>query len=147
MAGVRKSIGRGLVSAVLGFAAFGAWAALANWSHGAHARLVAGVTQGTLSFCTTFTISMVAEVICATTRRRALQLALSTVGTASVLAMALAAVHAAVGTPEIVRTIAPSVLSGTIFCTSYVLVLRRAQEGRAHATRGMVPPLDATAGD
>jgi succinate dehydrogenase hydrophobic anchor subunit len=131
---VRKSARRGLLSAFAGAAAFGAWAALANWSHGAHARLVAGATQAALSFCTTFTLAVIAEVICARARDPRAQIALSTVGTSALLATALASVHAAVGTPEILRTIAPSVISGTLFCTSYVLVLRRSLAAREAAT-------------
>jgi hypothetical protein len=125
-----RSLSRSLVLAVLGGLSYGAWAAYANAEHGVDAAVRAGVTQGALSFATTFGITVVGDSALRWFRRGAAQLAAVIVTTPAMMGAALTTIHTWSGTPDVVETILPSVIGGTVFATMYVGA-RRARVGRS----------------
>jgi hypothetical protein len=114
-------------------ALFGTWAFAANARHGGGLALRAAAVQALSSATTTLVISGGIEALARwlAGRRGGLLLVVLVPPSASSSVHLLA--HLANGTPEVLRTIAPSVLMGYAFAALYALGLRRA---RATAARG-----------
>jgi hypothetical protein len=110
----------GLGSAFL----YGSWALFANWSTDRAAR--AALAQAALSFVSTTAFTLFAELLFRLGRDPRRGFWLSALGTVTFIAMAMASIHAVVGTPRIATTIAPSVFFGGIFFTAYAWGLRTA---------------------
>jgi len=86
---------------------YGAWAVFANRAHGGTVALRAGLTQGLVSFLTTLTLATLMEAVHKRLRPGA-QAILGTVAAATALAAGFGiALHLAMGTPEILRSLAP----------------------------------------
>ncbi len=103
---------------------YGGWAAFANHAHGTAAAARAFVVQGLSSATTTVLIGGLVELLArrlGSTRRAATAAALSA---ATVTACFHAAVNRVLGTPELLRTIAPSVVVGYAFAVVYALSTR-----------------------
>src|SRR5690242_16720589 len=97
------------------FVLYGAWAAWANHEHGASWAVRAFFVQGASSATTTALIGGVVEVIRARLGvGRASTVAAAFLGACGASAFHLV-VHLIVGTPEILRTIAPSVVMAFVF--------------------------------
>lgn len=98
---------------------YGTWAFTANLAHGPAVALRAGLTQGASSGTTTLVIGTLIEALHAALapgRRRVL---VTTVAAGSLAALVHLGVHLAAGTPEIARTILPSVIIGYAFAALY----------------------------
>lgn len=105
----------------LAFVVYGGWAAWANHEHGALVALRSFALQGTSSATTTLLMGGIIEVL-----RKRLGRGLGGGMLSALLATAGAAcfhvtLHLAGGTPEIAKTIAPSVVLGLVFATVYAL--------------------------
>lgn len=114
-----SSRGRLVALSSAAFVVYGAWAALANLGHGSHVALRAGLAQGASSATTTLLIGALVEGL----RRRvsasaAALLAASVTGTFHVV------VHLVAGTPELARTVAPSIAVGYLFALAYAVGTR-----------------------
>lgn len=123
MSGVAARLG---VLSGLAFVAYGGWAAFANHAHGAEAALRAFGVQGFSSAVTTALMGGVIERL-----RRPLGDTLWAMLIASGLATLASGVchvclHALAGTPEIVRTVVPSVAVGFVYAVTYAAWTRRA---------------------
>ena len=110
----------GLGSAVL----YGGWALFANWT--TDRAVHAAIAQAGLSFASTTLATLVAEVLFRLGKDPRRGFWLSAVGTFAVIVMAMASVHAIVGTRRIVATMAPSAFFGGIFFAGYAWALRTA---------------------
>jgi hypothetical protein len=122
---------RGLVLAVGAGCMYGAWALWANLGHGAEAGWRAGGTQFFVSFVVTLTITTVMEQVHARLASRAgrmLGAIAASVGTTVTFTLAL---HWASGTPEILPTVVPVLLLGSLYCIAYVVNLERELGRRA----------------
>ncbi|MBK7396256.1 MAG: hypothetical protein IPJ34_08135 [Myxococcales bacterium] len=110
------------------FVVYGSWAAFANHGHGAWVAGRALLGQGLSSATTTLLIGGLVELL---SRR------LGATSAALLAATATACFHAAVnlllGTPELLRTIAPSVVVGYAFALAYAVGVTRASAGSANA--------------
>ena len=115
-----RSLTRALTLATVGAAAYGTWAALANADHGARAALNAGVTQAAMSFVTTFCLTKLGDWILRRFLRRSSQLAAASALTPVAIAAVLGAIHTLARTPNVIATILPSVIGGSLFCVAYV---------------------------
>lgn len=107
------------------FALYGSWAFIVNLAHGAAVALRAGLLQGASSGVTTLVIGSVIESLHAALpsgRRRAL---LAAAVAASLSACVHLAVHLTAGTPEVLRTVLPSVVIGYVFAASYAFALEQ----------------------
>lgn len=96
-----------LLSAAFAFVTWGAWAYYINHDHGWQRGLIAALAQGSLSFC--MTLLVVRAVTWLYHRMPGLPLRqwLSAGLTTALAASCLATTHYLVGTPNILRTIAP----------------------------------------
>lgn len=119
-----RSLVRALSLATAGSAAYGGWAAFANSDHGARAAWSAGLTQAGMSFVTTFFLTLLGDWILRRFSRARSQIAAAALVTPGAIAAVLASVHTAVRTPNVLLTIAPSVIGGTVFCVAYVAARR-----------------------
>jgi hypothetical protein len=104
------------------FVAMGAWAAFVNHGHGTRAALLAFVVQGTLSGVLTLVLKKGLESgyqrLSGLSERIAPPLL-----SASLIAMVLGGVHAAAGTPEILKTVALPWTVSTLYAFVYTFTL------------------------
>ena len=113
---------------------YGAWALWANLGHGTAAGWRAGGTQFFVSFVLTLTITTLMEQVHARLSSRLARVGGAigaAVGTTVVFTLAL---HWASGTPEILSTVVPVLLLGSLYCIAYVVNLER-ELGRRRTTR------------
>lgn len=106
--------------ALAAFAVYGGWAALANHGHGARVAFRALITQGASSATTTLLIGGLVELL-----RRRMPGGAAAVLAASVTAVFHVVVHLVAGTPEVARTVAPSIVVGYLFAAAYAAGTRR----------------------
>ena len=125
-----------IVLAALAFVVYGGWAAWANHAQGAGAAWRALGVQGLSSATKTILLGGVIERL-----RRPFGATVSAQIAASLIATLAAGVfhvclHLLAGTPEIVRTVVPSIAAGFLF-VSYALWISRARSTSAlpHGTR------------
>jgi hypothetical protein len=130
VAGTRKRAGVTALGAAL---LFGGWAAFANWDHGAAAVLRATLAQAGLSATSTFAAVLLLEFLFNLAEHPALRFALGALATPLCMFAAMAVVHLLAGTPRILVTIAPSLVSGSIFCVTYTAGLLATARRRERA--------------
>ena len=116
---------------------FGGWAAFANRDHPVAAIAGATAAQACLSAASTFAAVLLLELLFGLGRTPLVRFLAGALATPLCILLVMAGVHWAVGTPRILVTIAPSIASGTLFCTVYTLgllaSLRRRARGEAQA--------------
>jgi len=110
---------RALISALAGFFGYGSWGFWVNMSHGWQTGLKAGLTQGSYSFVITLFYSVLIEWMYAKTGNKIL----TTIFCSLSVVVTSYSIHALVGTPEILATIAPGVVIGSFFVYGYTSVL------------------------
>lgn len=96
-----------LVSALVAFVTWGSWAYYINHDHGWQRGLISGFAQGALSFCMTLVVVRIVTYLYHRLPRVALREWVAAGLTTAVAASCLAVVHYLVGTPNIIKTIAP----------------------------------------
>ncbi len=103
--------------AALGFIAWGLWV---NWEHGPASRIQVALTQGGISFIATF---FSAELL-----RKISKIVPGWIWTAAVgwivINLLVFLAHWIFGTPELLKTMVPGMLSGVFFCVAYGRRLR-----------------------
>ncbi|WP_051361907.1 hypothetical protein [Solimonas soli] len=120
--------------AVLGGACYGSWATFANWSAGAPHALRIGVTHFAMSTGLTLSGVMIMNRLFALSRAPRLGAALAFGGSMAFTYALLIGVHALIGTPHILLTLAPGFVPTLSFCTLYsLLLLREARTGQQAA--------------
>lgn len=103
---------------------YGAWAYYANRTHGWKEATQASLTQAVVSLTITFLVTMTIELVSQCYQSNVLAIALSA-GSAIVLVGAYTVTfHTLLGTPEVLATIAPVFLMGSIYCISYAIGVR-----------------------
>jgi hypothetical protein len=118
---IARVAGLALAAAVL----YGGWAVLANSSHGWTLALRAGLVQGASSATTTLVISSLIETLFVALARSPARTAIAGALPPTCSAGVHAVAHVLAGTPEILRTIAPSVVLGYVFAAIYAAGLAR----------------------
>ena len=124
---------RGLALAIGAGCMYGAWALWANSAHGAAAGWRAAGTQFVVSFVVTLAITTVMEQVHASLPsplRRVAGAIAASVGVTVILTLSL---HYASGTPEILATVVPVLVLGSLYCIAYVANLERELGRRALA--------------
>ena len=106
--------------------AMGGWALFANRGHGLSAAWVPALMQGVMSGLITLLLKRALEAMSGRFTG-ALAYVIPPAVTAAVILAALTAVHAAIGTPEIVRTIAVPWSVSTLYAVIYSAALARAR--------------------
>jgi hypothetical protein len=119
-----------LISAALAFTLWGAWAFWVNseaaGEEGRASPLTAGLTQGAGSFIITLIMVRAVTWLYHRLPDHSTRLALPALITVTVTGSCLATAHTLVGTPHIVRTIAPALSVAFLFNVYTALKLRRA---------------------
>jgi hypothetical protein len=120
------------------FGLYGSWAFVANRAHGAAAALRAALAQGAGSAMTTLIIGTVSEAVYAALPPRRHRALVATMASASMTALVHVGIHLAARTPEVVRTILPSIVMGYAFAALYAFKIAdgRATEKKRHRRRG-----------
>lgn len=121
---VRSPAVRTLGSAILSLLTWGGWAWLVNgWS--THEGMRAGASQGVTSFITTLTGSMMLEWLFLRFGPQWRGCVASAAVVSSISLSLMLVVHINMHTPNLFFTIAPIYFIVVLFCTSYVVTLRK----------------------
>lgn len=113
------------MSAAAAFLGYGAWAYVANASHGVQAGIQAAVTQGGYAFFVTLLMSSLLEGIYRWAQRFHYPGLTSALITCAFLYLSSWGVNFWAGTPEILWTILPGMLFGTLYTLGYVSLLEK----------------------
>lgn len=114
-----RSIRRVLISGILAFLIYGAWATYANSNYGLAIALRSGLIQGLLSLLVTMSMTYGMEIIFARIKWFGLRFIFTAFGPLIFVILIMFLVHSIIGTPNIFETIAPSMIVGIIYCVSY----------------------------
>lgn len=115
---LRALAGNGAVHVVFAFLAMGGWAVFANRLHPMPRPLVAGLAQGTISAALTLYLKSMVDALAARFSGLAGVVAPPLIACLTSTAL-LVAIHAASGTPEILRTIAVPLVVSTAYAAAY----------------------------
>jgi hypothetical protein len=127
---------RGLALAVAAGCMYGAWAFWANVGHGTAAGWRAAGTQFAVSFVVTLTITTLMEQVHARLSSRLARVGGALAASVGATVTFTLALHWASGTPEIVATVVPVLMLGSLYCIAYVVNLER-ELGRRQAAGGI----------
>lgn len=119
---------RSLIAGLAGFIGYGGWAWYANLDHGADIAMRSGLVQGGYSLVLTFLMTIVTEYLFAKWQHQAGAAIRTTLLVSTILFCSAYTIHMLVGTPEILMTITPGFIIGTIYTYVYVLGLRASSE-------------------
>ena len=139
----RRSLGRSISSACVASTIYGGWGFFANHSHGTAIAVRVMLAQAAASFAMTFVTTMLIEAILARLGRRRFAAAQTIVYTFVLCQALVLLVHLAVGTPEILRTMAPNLIVGISFTTAYTLGVHRVTSRAAAGGPADAPRPDA----
>ncbi|MGO4623550.1 hypothetical protein AB4Z34_15120 [Ensifer sp. 2YAB10] len=126
---LRGLASRGVVHVAFAFFAMGGWALFANRHHPMPKPVVASVVQGTLSALLTLYLKTAIDVLSSRfsgATRLVLPPLLACLGSSAVLI----AIHAAGGTPEILKTIALPLTVSTTYAAIYNYSISRGEHDR-----------------
>lgn len=101
-----------------------AWACWANWGEG-YQTLVSGLSQGGVSFTTTFIGSFLLETGFARLGSSLPAMAATVAGVSGLSLACMLTVHRLAGTPNMLLTILPVFSVVLIYCTSYLIGLKK----------------------
>jgi len=118
---------RGLLAAAAGFIVYGGWAYYINFSHGSNAALKALFTQGGYSFTLTLITAFIMEWLFQLSNKPVTRFCLTFFITSLMLYSTSWSINAWAGTPEILWTILPGAIIGTLYTLSYTLTLFKLQ--------------------
>ena len=111
---------------MIAFAIWGTWAFFANAGHGYMPAIVAGLAQGLQSALSTFFGTAFIEWLYSKLKQRRYAVVVITAVSTSSSFVFMFSVHYALGTPEILLTIAPVNFMALVYCFSYSASLARA---------------------
>ncbi len=116
-----------LFTALAAAIAYGGWAVYANYEHGLHSWVMAGIVQGVYAFFSTFFVTYVARLVffkC----KCAMRGILAGFATSFLVMLAIPmGVHCLAGTPDIVQTILPGLIWGSIYLLGFLITLNISQ--------------------
>lgn len=114
---------RSLLAGLAGFVGYGGWAWFANYDHGADIAMRSGLIQGGYSLVLTFLMTIVTEYLFTIWQHHSSAAIRTTLLVSTILFCSAYTIHMLVGTPEILMTITPGFVIGTIYTYVYVLGL------------------------
>ncbi len=120
---------RSLLSCIAALLCYGGWAFYANQDYGFNVASKAALTQGSYSFILTLLLSGVMEYFYRIWRRQKWRYPITVGATCLTLYATSWGVNALLGTPEILVTIFPGAVIGTVYTVCYCMVLSKAFAG------------------
>lgn len=124
---------RSLLAGLAGFVGYGAWAWYANLDHGSEIAMRSGFVQGGYSLVLTFLMTIVTEALYLRWQQLSGAVVRTTLVVSTILFASAFTIHLLVGTPEILMTITPGFIIGTIYTYVYLLGLRSALTANSSA--------------
>lgn len=118
---------RSLLAGLAGFVAYGGWAVLANWSHGETIAIKSGLVQGSYSFCLTWVMTLATEWLHGLFLNLTYRVWRLMISICSVLFATAYSINYVAGTPEILMTIIPGFIIGSVYTLVYIMALERKQ--------------------
>lgn len=115
-------LARSFFSGLAGFVVYGGWAYFVNESHGQDLAMMIGLVQGSYSFALTFVMTLVTEWLFLKCNGQFFTI-MAIVCTALFVTPYL--IHMLIGTPEILMTILPGFVIGSIYTGVYVVGLKK----------------------
>lgn len=116
---------RSLLAGLAGFVAYGSWASFANWPHGEAIALRSGLVQGSYSLVLTLSMTLVTEWL----HNRFINLPGTILWVMLIVCPALFTtayvINMIAGTPEILMTILPGFVIGSVYTLVYLMGLQR----------------------
>lgn len=122
----RSATLRSVLAGLVGAALYGSWAFVVNRDHGADVALTAALTQAFVSFSATFAVTATMETLARTALSLPLRFLFSSLGGFGLAALYTLGMHLWMGTPEVLKTAAPSLIVGSVYCCIYSAALVRA---------------------
>tara|TARA_B110000037_G_C17031065_1_gene469514 strand:- start:568 stop:1002 length:435 start_codon:yes stop_codon:yes gene_type:complete len=122
----RKGIRESLVMAAAASLFFISWGIFANWEHGRRAITQVALTQGTISFVSTFLSTEVLRRLYLVFKRVGINVLFTIPIGFTLINGSIYSAHLIAGTPEILLTMLPGVLISVFFCSAYTYRLRLA---------------------
>ena len=116
---------RSLLSSIAAFVIYGGWAYFVNRSHDESLAQMIGVVQGGYSFGLTFVMTLVTEWLYQKFSNQTHQVRYVMVTVCTALFIMPVTIHWMIGTPEILMTILPGFVIGSIYTWVYVLGLSK----------------------
>lgn len=114
-----------LLNAFAALIIYGSWAVYANFEHGQHAYIMAGIVQGSYAFISTLTMTSAARWMykkCGCGRNGIISG--FSFGFLVMLAIPIT-VHYMAGTPDILETMLPGLIWGTAYLLSYLILAEK----------------------
>jgi len=127
----RGSRKRALLVGVGAVLLFGSWALFANRARPLSDMIRAALAQGSFSFLSTTFSVLLLEFLYGLGRTPARKVILGAIGTPVIILVAMTTGHLLARTPNVIATLLPSWISGTIFAVVYTLNLRRLERAAA----------------
>ena len=121
---------RATTLALSAFALYGGWAFFANHEHGIGVALSSAFAQGGMSLAATGVSAVLLERLFRIGGSLPFRAAFAAVGTQVIVVSTMSAIHTLLGTPEILKTLAPVAIIGFFYFTSYALWLARTERQR-----------------
>lgn len=126
---IQSTSGRAKLVAIGAAIFWGTWGFLMNFSHGTGIALQVAATQGSLNFITNLVGILILEFFYFRFGRHPLtQSIIAFIGTYCITLSIIISTHLWVGTPELLRTIGPSVGIGMVLTVIYLTGLTRLQQ-------------------
>jgi len=116
---------RSTLAGILGSIVYGGWAMYANSGHGDAIALRSGLVQGSYSLAITFAMTLVSEWLFLAFAVVPGRVFVTAAVVSGVLFTSSYGIHHIVGTPEILMTIVPGYVIGSVYTVVYLLGLQR----------------------
>lgn len=117
-----------LLTALAAGIGYGGWAVYANFEHGTHAWLMAGIVQAIYAFLSTLTVTHCARLVFLKFKCGIRGVATGFVASFILMLIIPITVHASIGTPDIWQTITPGLIWGGIYLMSFLISLNIQQK-------------------
>jgi hypothetical protein len=109
------------LAAVAAAIVYGGWAIYANYEHGAHAWTMAGIVQASYAFISTLTITHIAHWAFLRTGGGSRGITTGFVASFIVMAAIPITVHTIAMTPDILQTILPGLIWGSLYLLGFLI--------------------------
>lgn len=116
------------LTSILAAIAYGGWAVFANFEYGAKAAFMAGIVQAVYAFLATMSVSKIAHMIFRKCDCGYKGICLGFLASFIVMVCIPFAVHSFAGTPDIVETILPGLIIGSLYLITYLAGLHIREE-------------------
>ena len=118
---IRILIHSPLANAAIAGIAYGAWAYIVNMDHDQDASIMAACMQGISSFIFTLIITSIALKLYIYCHDSKQGIIFGWIGSVALLIIFPALLHYLVGTPDIIETVAPGIIIGSVYILALLL--------------------------